>query len=137
MLLLAVPYLHIQALPGLFSFPGFNYVEQLSIQYYFTKSFTMANISETQHSVSVATNVENEKDDRVQIGNDGVIVDHGLHRKLKQRHLQMIALGGVVGCVEDLCSSQPSQEHPLKLAAVQVFGTESGLRLHLQGRYLD
>lgn len=28
---------------------------------------------------------------------DGVVVDQGLHRALKQRHLQMIALGGVVG----------------------------------------
>jgi hypothetical protein len=27
----------------------------------------------------------------------GHVVDHGLHRGLKQRHLQMIALGGVVG----------------------------------------
>lgn len=76
----------------------------------------MTNISETQHSVCVATNVDNGKDDRVRVGDSGVIVDHGLHRKLKQRHLQMIALGGVVGCVVDLCSSQPSQEHPLKLA---------------------
>jgi hypothetical protein len=97
----------------------------------------MTNISEPQHSVSIATNVDNGKDDRVRVGDNGVIVDHGLHRKLKQRHLQMIALGGVVGCVVDLCSSQPSQEHPLKPAAVQVSGTESGLRLHLQGRYLD
>jgi amino acid transporter len=30
---------------------------------------------------------------------DGVVVDQGLHRALKQRHLQMIALGGVVGYV--------------------------------------
>lgn len=29
----------------------------------------------------------------------GHIVDHGLHRGLKQRHLQMIALGGVVGYI--------------------------------------
>lgn len=28
---------------------------------------------------------------------DHVVVDHGLQRSLKQRHLQMIALGGVVG----------------------------------------
>jgi amino acid permease len=28
---------------------------------------------------------------------NGVVIDHGLQRSLKQRHLQMIALGGVVG----------------------------------------
>jgi amino acid transporter len=29
----------------------------------------------------------------------GRTLDDGLHRGLKNRHLQMIALGGVVGCV--------------------------------------
>lgn len=33
------------------------------------------------------------------VGDHTVAVDHGLHRALKQRHLQMIALGGVVGYV--------------------------------------
>lgn len=32
-------------------------------------------------------------------GSHTMAVDHGLHRALKQRHLQMIALGGVVGYV--------------------------------------
>ncbi len=27
----------------------------------------------------------------------GTVVDHGLHRQLKQRHMQMISLGGVIG----------------------------------------
>lgn len=31
------------------------------------------------------------------VGGHGVVVDRGLHRALKQRHLEMIALGGVVG----------------------------------------
>lgn len=38
-----------------------------------------------------------DKTDGIEIGNNGVVVDHGLHRALKQRHLQMIALGGVIG----------------------------------------
>lgn len=38
-----------------------------------------------------------DKTDGIEIGTNGVVVDHGLHRALKQRHLQMIALGGVIG----------------------------------------
>lgn len=38
-----------------------------------------------------------DKADGIEISNNGVVVDHGLHRALKQRHLQMIALGGVIG----------------------------------------
>jgi amino acid transporter len=38
-----------------------------------------------------------DKTDGIEIANNGVVVDHGLHRALKQRHLQMIALGGVIG----------------------------------------
>lgn len=38
------------------------------------------------------------------LGKEGVtshghVVDHGLHRALKARHLQMISLGGVIGYV--------------------------------------
>lgn len=40
-----------------------------------------------------------EKMEDIQITADGTVVDHGLHRALKQRHLQMIALGGVIGSV--------------------------------------
>lgn len=35
----------------------------------------------------------------IDVSANGVVVDHGLHRSLKERHLQMIALGGVVGYV--------------------------------------
>ncbi|KAJ9502560.1 hypothetical protein LTR99_007626 [Exophiala xenobiotica] len=35
--------------------------------------------------------------EQLKIAADGTVVDHGLHRALKQRHLQMIALGGVIG----------------------------------------
>lgn len=38
-----------------------------------------------------------DKTEGIEIANNGVVVDHGLHRALKQRHLQMIALGGVIG----------------------------------------
>ncbi len=37
-----------------------------------------------------------DKED-LRLAADGTVVDHGLHRALKQRHLQMIALGGVIG----------------------------------------
>ena len=40
-----------------------------------------------------------EKSEGITVGTDGVVVDHGLHRALKRRHLQMIALGGVIGYV--------------------------------------
>ncbi|EXJ81463.1 hypothetical protein A1O3_07755 [Capronia epimyces CBS 606.96] len=47
-------------------------------------------------SVQDGTTVGIEKE-QIQVNADGTVVDHGLHRSLKQRHLQMIALGGVVG----------------------------------------
>lgn len=37
--------------------------------------------------------------EQIRITEDGTVVDHGLHRSLKQRHMQMIALGGVIGFV--------------------------------------
>lgn len=37
--------------------------------------------------------------EEIKVTSKGVVVDHGLQRTLKQRHLQMIALGGVVGSV--------------------------------------
>ena len=38
-----------------------------------------------------------EKTEELNVTADGTVIDHGLHRALKQRHLQMIALGGVIG----------------------------------------
>ena len=38
-----------------------------------------------------------DKTEELNVTADGTIVDHGLHRALKRRHLQMIALGGVIG----------------------------------------
>jgi hypothetical protein len=38
-----------------------------------------------------------EKTDGINVTADGTVVDHGLHRALKKRHLEMIALGGVIG----------------------------------------
>ena len=43
--------------------------------------------------------VGSDKNEGVTVSAEGVVVDHGLHRALKQRHLQMIALGGVIGYV--------------------------------------
>ena len=39
----------------------------------------------------------NDKNEGLTVSAEGAVVDHGLHRELKQRHLQMIALGGVIG----------------------------------------
>lgn len=44
------------------------------------------------------------------VGTHTMAVDHGLHRALKQRHLQMIALGGVVGYVVLIETAIPSLE---------------------------
>ena len=41
--------------------------------------------------------VASDKADELTVTADGTVVDHGLHRALKRRHLQMIALGGVIG----------------------------------------
>ena len=51
------------------------------------------------HGAVVDDGLPGDKKETFIIGTDGAVVDHGLHRALKQRHLQMIALGGVVGCV--------------------------------------
>lgn len=55
------------------------------------------NISDyTKNEASVTGNLVDKSTGVIQ-NVDGVVVDQGLHRALKQRHLQMIALGGVVG----------------------------------------
>jgi amino acid permease len=41
--------------------------------------------------------VVSDKSDGLNVTADGTVIDHGLHRALKRRHLQMIALGGVIG----------------------------------------
>lgn len=38
-----------------------------------------------------------EKTHELNVTADGTVIDHGLHRALKRRHLEMIALGGVIG----------------------------------------
>ncbi len=38
-----------------------------------------------------------EKVDDLNVTANGTVIDHGLHRALKRRHLEMIALGGVIG----------------------------------------
>lgn len=43
--------------------------------------------------------VESSTGEVLDVGSPSVVVDHGLHRALSERHLQMIALGGVVGYV--------------------------------------
>lgn len=50
------------------------------------------NVTSKHESVHVS-----EKTDELNVTADGTVIDHGLHRALKRRHLQMIALGGVIG----------------------------------------
>ena len=53
---------------------------------------------QVQQVVSMQSDATEHMDkEDVRVTDDGVVVDHGLRRTLKQRHLQMIALGGVVG----------------------------------------
>ncbi|RAO71321.1 uncharacterized protein BHQ10_007333 [Talaromyces amestolkiae] len=57
---------------------------------------TANNSDYTKNEASVTGNPVDKSSGDIQ-NVDGVVVDQGLHRALKQRHLQMIALGGVVG----------------------------------------
>ena len=52
---------------------------------------------EVKHASSVVetTDMDLKRDLTVTAG--GTVVDKGLHRQLKQRHMQMISLGGVIG----------------------------------------
>ncbi len=56
--------------------------------------------------VSMEDGQQGSVKDGVGISAGGVVVDHGLHRSLKERHLQMIALGGVVGYVSPIHNSK-------------------------------
>ncbi len=51
------------------------------------------------HRVSTEDAQHGSVKEDIDVGTNGLVVDHGLHRSLKERHLQMIALGGVVGYV--------------------------------------
>ena len=58
-------------------------------------------MNKEQDAVRVPTggdnSIEESKVEAIELGNDGVVIDRGLHRALKGRHLQMMALGGVIG----------------------------------------
>lgn len=51
----------------------------------------------TSHVSAKNDDTEVMQKEAVNVGADGAVVDHGLHRALRQRHLQVIALGGVIG----------------------------------------
>ncbi|KAK3054313.1 hypothetical protein LTR09_004581 [Extremus antarcticus] len=51
---------------------------------------------EVKHA-SVVEPTEIDSKEHLTVTATGTIVDHGLHRQLKQRHMQMISLGGVIG----------------------------------------
>lgn len=59
----------------------------------------MAGDMAIEQVTSVESGVEPSEKEHVHVTSNGTVVDHGLHRALKQRHMQMIALGGVVGYV--------------------------------------
>lgn len=56
-------------------------------------------VDEVKQSNTVHSEVIEGKEKLV-VTAGGTVIDHGLHRALKQRHMQMIALGGVIGCVQ-------------------------------------
>ena len=56
----------------------------------------MGEIEARDASVVVGQDQQDVKEG-IDVGTDGVVRDQGLHRTLKERHMQMIALGGVVG----------------------------------------
>lgn len=65
-----------------------------------TAYFTRDIMGEEQDVVRVPTadnSIEETKADAIELSSDGVVIDRGLHRALKGRHLQMMALGGVIG----------------------------------------
>jgi amino acid transporter len=51
-----------------------------------------------KHASSIEP-TEMDSKEHLEVTAGGTVVDHGLHRQLKQRHMQMIALGGVIGYV--------------------------------------
>jgi hypothetical protein len=79
-----------------------------------------------------------EKQEEILESSHGNVVDHGLHRGLKGRHLQMISLGGVVGYINILCMSISVLDASLtqKQMVEQASGTELEMRCRIQGRYV-
>lgn len=78
------------------------------------------------------------KQEEILESSHGHFVDHGLHRGLKGRHLQMISLGGVVGYIIILRVSTPVLDISLtqKQMAEQVSGTGLEMRCLIRGRYV-
>jgi hypothetical protein len=71
---------------------------EYSVLYRLKEVVTMANDDMEVRSASFGEETMSvDKTDGIDITDKGVVVDHGLHRSLKQRHMHMIALGGVVG----------------------------------------
>ena len=56
-------------------------------------------MAENIHRTSASGTVEVDSKEHLAVTAEGTVVDHGLHRSLKQRHMQMISLGGVIGYV--------------------------------------
>lgn len=81
---------------------------------------------------AVANVVVTDKAEELNVIADGTIVDHGLHRALKQRHLQMIALGGVIGFV--LSNHRACVCCTNDWVLEQVFGMAQDSRYHIQVR---
>lgn len=85
--------------------------------YYENRDFVIM-ADEVKHAASVRDEIVDDKE-QLTVDSQGTVVDHGLHRQLKQRHMQMIALGGVIGSV-----SLFSQLRSLTLYIERVSGME-------------
>jgi hypothetical protein len=98
------------------------------------KAKTMGNDEMEVKSASLADEgMSPEKMDGLDVTANGVVIDHGLHRALKQRHMHMIALGGVIGYGPVLMYSR--EIGLLTLRAEQVYGMEPALPYHIPDRY--
>ena len=73
-----------------------------------------------------------EKTEEINLTADGIVVDHGLHRALKQRHLQMIALGGVIGLVQTILLGRALCSY---VALERAFGMEQAWASPTPDRY--
>ncbi len=87
--------------------------------------------------VSMEDGQQGSVKDGVDISAGGVVVDHGLHRSLKERHMQMIALGGVVGYVSQCTTAKSASKNTWNanpILAARVSGTELVLNWLIQDR---